>query len=126
MLTPLNKIVAGAAVAAIGVVVMLGARYTDRQDAAQWAHVAPPAQDALTQAVDLNRIAGFRYVNDTMLEVTDGSGKKYNMEFTEACPGLKDAKNFSLVTESYRDMDRFTGIGLDGRICTFKDFSPQA
>jgi hypothetical protein len=126
MLTPLNRVMVGIAVAALGAAVVVGARVTDREDAAQWAHIPPPAEDALTQAVDLNRIASFRYVSDTMLEVTDGLGKKYNMEFTQSCPGLKDATNFSLVTESYRDMDRFTGIGLAGRICTFKDFFPKA
>jgi hypothetical protein len=124
MLSPLNKVIAVIAVAAIGTSVVLGARLSDREDAAHWAHVPQPAQDALTQAVDLNRIAGFRYVDDKVIEVTDESGKKYNMEFTESCPGLKDARNFSLVTESYSDMDRFTGIGVQGRICTFKDFSP--
>ena len=92
----------------------------------QWGHVPLPAQDALTQAVDLNRIAGFHYVSDTMLEVEDESGKKYNMEFTEPCPGLQGAKDFSMVTESYRDLDRFTGIAVQGKICTFKDFSPRA
>jgi hypothetical protein len=117
---------AGLAVAAIAVAVVLAVRLTDREDAAQWAHIPPPAQDALTQAVDLKGISSFRYVNDKMFEVTDDTGRKYNMEFTEACPGLKSARDFSLVTESYRDMDRFTGIGLGGRICTFKDFSPKA
>ena len=126
MLSPVNRIIAAVAVAAIGTSVVLGARVADREDAAQWGPMPRPAQDALTQKVDLNRIASFRYVDDRVLEVTDESGKKYNMEFTESCPGLKDAKNFSLVTESYRDMDRFTGIGLQGRICTFKDFSPRA
>jgi len=125
MLTPLNRLVAGVAVVAIGAAVVLGFRVVDAEDAAQLAHVAPFAQDALTQAVDLNRIAGFRYVNDRMFEVTDEAGRQYNMQFTEACPGLKEAKDFSLVTESYRDMDRFTGIALQGRICTFKDFSPK-
>ena len=48
------------------------------------------------------------------------------MELTEDCPGLKDAKDFSLVTEGYRDFDRFTAIGVNGSICTFKDFSPMA
>ena len=125
MLTPLNRLVAGVAVVAIGAAVVLSLRVVDAEDAAQLAHVAPFAQDALTQAVDLNRIAGFRYVNDRMFEVTDEAGRQYNMQFTEACPGLKEAKDFSLVTESYRDMDRFTGIALQGRICTFKDFSPK-
>jgi hypothetical protein len=125
MLTPFNRLVAGVAAVAIGTAIVLGFRVVDAQDAAQLAHVAPFAQDALTQAVDLNRITGFRYVNDRMFEVTDEVGRKYNMQFTKACPGLKEAKDFSLVTESYRDMDRFTGIALQGRICTFKDFSPK-
>jgi hypothetical protein len=125
MLNPLNKVVVGIAVAAIGVTVALGVRLSDREDAAQWAHDPKPAQDSLTRAVDLKGIAGFRYVDDKVIEVTDESGKKYKMEFTEPCPGLKGAKDFSLVTESYRDMDRFTGVGLQGRICTFKDFSPR-
>ena len=126
MLSPVNRIIAVVAVAALGTSVVLGARLSDREDAAKWGPVPLPAQVALTQKVDLNRIASFRSVGDRVLDVTDESGKKYNMEFTESCPGLKDAKNFSLVTESYRNMDRFTGIGLQGRICTFKDFSPQA
>lgn len=125
MLIPINRIVAGIAVLAIGVAVTLGLRVVDAQDAAQLVHATPFAEDALTQSVDLNRIAGFRYVNDRMLEVTDETGQAYNMQFTEACPGLKDAKDFSLVTGSFRDMDRFTGIALQGRICTFKDFSPK-
>jgi hypothetical protein len=125
MVIPLNRVMAGVAVLAIAAAVTLGIRLVEAQDAAQLAHIAPFAEDALTQSVDLNRIAGFRYVNDRMFEVTDEVGRKYKMEFTEACPGLKDAKDFSLVTESYRDMDRFTGIALQGRICTFKDFSPK-
>ena len=125
MLSPLNRVIAMIAVAAIGTSVVLAARLSDRQDAAQWVHVPQPAQGALTQAVDLNRIASFRYVGDSVIEVADESGKKYNMEFTEPCPGLKDAKDFSLVTDSYRDMDRFTGVAVQGRICTFKDFSPK-
>ncbi len=124
MLSPLNKVMAVIAVAAIAATVALSVRLSDREDAAYW-HVPQPARDSLTRAVDLNRIASFRYVDDKVMEVTDESGKKYKMEFTESCPGLKDTKEFSLVTESYRDMDRFTGIGLQGRICTFKDFSPE-
>jgi hypothetical protein len=126
MLSPLNKVIAVIAVAAIGTTVVLAARLSDRQDNAQWAHVPQPAQDALTRAVDLNHIASFRYVADNVIEVTDESGKKYNMEFTEPCPGLKGATDFSLVTEGYRDMDRFTGVAVQGQVCTFKDFSPRA
>ena len=125
MLSPLNRVVVVIAVVVLGAAVLLGVRLTDREDAATLGHLPLPAQGSLTQALDLNRIASFHYVTDSVLEVIDDSGKKYNMEFTEACPGLKDATDFSLVTESYRDMDRFTGIGLRGRICTFKDFSPR-
>lgn len=57
MLTPLNKILVGIAVVAMGTVAVAVARVTDRDDAAQWARVAQPARDAGTQAADLNRIA---------------------------------------------------------------------
>ena len=30
----------------------------------------------------------------------------------------------NIATEDFRDLDRFTGIVLNGRLCTFKDFSP--
>ncbi|MCW5570600.1 MAG: hypothetical protein U1F31_04550 [Steroidobacteraceae bacterium] len=89
-------------------------------------HVAPPAEDALVQHVDLTRIVSFTDVDSRTFDVVDDAGKHYRMEFTEACPGLVQAKTFSLVTEDYRDLDRFTGIAVKGRICTFKDFSPRA
>jgi hypothetical protein len=99
-------------------------RINDDDDAAMYAHIAPPAKDALVQSVDLTHITSFRYVNDHTLEVADETGKNFKMELTEDCPGLKGAKDFSLVTESYRNFDRFTAIGVKGSICTFKDFSP--
>ena len=124
MLTKLNRITGLAGAVAI---VMAGYLWFHAQDVAEGAilaHIAPPASDALVQAVDLTHIAGFRYVDDHTLEVTDEMGKNFKMELTEPCPGLKDAKDFSLVTESYRDFDRFTAIGVKGSICTFKDFAP--
>jgi hypothetical protein len=96
----------------------------DVEDGVKAAHMAPPARDALVQAIDLSHIAGFRYVDDRTLEVTDEAGKNFKMELTEPCPGLKQARDFSLVTESYRNFDRFTAIGVKGSICTFKDFAP--
>jgi hypothetical protein len=124
MLTKLNRITAVA-----GALAIVAAGYTwfhaqDVAEAAILAHIAPPASDALVQAVDLTHIAGFRYVDDHTLEVTDEMGKNFKMELTEPCPGLKEATDFSLVTESYRDFDRFTAIGVKGSICTFKDFAP--
>ena len=97
---------------------------TDVTDGATVPHIAPPARDALVQSIDLKRIAGFQYVDDRTLKVTDEMGKNFRMELTEPCPGLKDARDFSLVTESYRNFDRFTAIGVKGSICTFKDFAP--
>ncbi len=88
-------------------------------------HVPPPAEDQLVQFVDLRSIASFSPVDERTFDVVDEAGKHYRMEFTEACPGLSGAKTFSLVTENYRDLDKFTGIVLDGRVCTFKDFSPR-
>ncbi|HEV7606411.1 MAG TPA: DUF6491 family protein [Steroidobacteraceae bacterium] len=96
----------------------------DVEDGVKAAHIAPPAKDALVQALDLSHIAGFRYVDDRTLEVTDETGKNFKMELTEPCPGLEHASDFSLVTESYRNFDRFTAIGVKGSICTFKDFAP--
>jgi len=121
MLTALNRIIGIA-----GALALVGASYMvfHGDDFSTGAHIAPPASDALVQAIDLTHIAGFRYVDDHTLEVTDEMGKNFKMELTEPCPGLKDAKDFSLVTESYRDFDRFTAIGVKGSICTFRDFAP--
>ena len=98
----------------------------DVEDGVKAAHIAPPAKDALVQSIDLSQIASFRYVDERTLEVTDETGKNFKMELTEPCPGLKGASDFSLVTESYRNFDRFTAIGVRGSICTFKDFAPLA
>jgi hypothetical protein len=112
-------------VAALAVVtaVVFGFRLAD---ARVLASIAPPATDALVQSVDLTQIARFHYVNDRTLEITDDKGTRFKMELTEDCPGLKEAKGFSLVTESYDDLDRFTAIAVAGRVCTFKDFAPRA
>lgn len=88
-------------------------------------HVAPPAEDALVQEVDLKRIASFTHVDAKTFDVVDEAGRHYRMEFTEACPGLAQATTFSLVTENYRDLDRFIGVAVNGQVCTFKDFSPR-
>ena len=124
MLTKLNRMTAVAGALAIVAAGYMWFHEQDVADAAILAHIAPPASDALVQAVDLTHIAGFRYVDDHTLEVTDEMGKNFKMELTEACPGLKEATDFSLVTESYRDFDKFTAIGVKGSICTFKDFAP--
>jgi len=79
--------------------------------------------DALVQDVDLRHIAGFRYISPNALQVTDEMGRTYRMILVAACPGLKDAKDFSLVTESYTNMDKFTGIVVGTQLCRFKDFS---
>jgi hypothetical protein len=115
------------AVAAVGISAasVLFLQLNDEEDGRELAKLAPPARDALVQPVDLTRIAGFRYVDDRTIEVTDTLGRDFRVEFTDSCPGLKDAKDFALVTESYRDLDRFTGIALQGRICTFNDFAPR-
>lgn len=113
------------AAVAISAASVMFLRLNDEEDGRQLAHLAPPAKDAMVQPLDLTRIAGFRYVDDRTIEVTDSGGRDFRIEFTEDCPGLKDAKDFSLVTESYRDLDRFTGIALKGRICTFNDFAAR-
>jgi len=117
-----NRVLVALAVAGLVASGVLGFLYSFDDASAQWPQV-PPAQDALTQSLDLNRIDGFRYVNDTQVEVTDDLGHRFAMKFTAACPEFKAAKDFSLVTESYRNMDRFTAASVGGRICTFKDFA---
>jgi hypothetical protein len=88
--------------------------------------LAAPATDALAHDITLTKIAKFHYVNDRTLDVTDGKGTGFKMELTEDCPGLKGAKDISLVTNGFDDLDRFTAIAVAGRVCTFKDFAPRA
>jgi len=84
----------------------------------------PSAEDQLVQNVDLTRIESFSPIGSQTLDIRDQAGRHYRMAFTRPCPGLEEAKSFSLATEDFRDLDRFTGIVLNGRLCTFKDFSP--
>jgi hypothetical protein len=102
---------------------VLGFLYSFDDARAQWPQVPPPAQDALTQSLDLERISGFRYVNDSQVQVTDDLGHTFAMKFTTACPEFKAAQDFSLVTESYRNLDKFTAVSVAGHTCTFKDFA---
>ncbi|MGH8261852.1 MAG: hypothetical protein ACRETU_12385 [Steroidobacterales bacterium] len=116
------RVLSGVAAVAIVAAVVLGFRLAD---ARVLSSVAPPAQDALVQSVDLNEISHMKYIDDRTLDVIDGTGKHFRMELTEDCPGLKQARDFSLVTESFRNLDRFTAIAVEGRVCTFKDFAPR-
>jgi hypothetical protein len=83
----------------------------------------PPAEDAITQSLDLDRIARFRYVNDRQVQLTDDFGHKFAMRFTAPCPQFKKARDFSMVTEGYQNLDRFTAVRVGGHICTFKNFA---
>ncbi len=125
MLVAPNRLVAAGAVVAYCTLAIVAFSTAGNHDFDNRRTLPPPAEDALTQAIDLNRITAFRYINDRELEITDGAGRKFDMEFTEDCAPLKHMKDFSLVTESFHDMDRFTGIGVDGQICTFKKFAPK-
>ncbi len=124
MMKHVNQIVGIAgALAIVGAsLVVLGDN--DVEDGKMYALIAPPAQDSMVQAIDLTHITSFRYVNEHTLDVDDETGKNFKMELMLDCPGLKDAKDFSLVTERFRNFDKFTAIGVNGNICTFKDFSP--
>ena len=88
--------------------------------------LAAPATGALARHITLTKIAKFHYVNDRTLDVTDDKGARFKMELTDDCPGLKNAKDFSLVTDGSDNLDRFTAIAVAGRVCTFKDFAPRA
>ena len=124
MMKNLNRIIGIAGALAIIGASLVVLRDNDAEDGAMYARIAPPAQDALVQSIDLTHITSFRYLNEHTLEVADETGKNFKMELMLDCPGLKDAKDFSLVTDSYRNFDKFTAIGVNGNICTFKDFSP--
>jgi hypothetical protein len=102
--------------------VVIGFLYSFDDPRAHWPQV-PPAEDALTQSLDLNSISTFRYVNDSYVVVTDEVGNRFAMKFTAPCPEFRTAQDFSLVTDSYRDLDRFTAAFVGGRVCTFKDFA---
>lgn len=123
--TNLNRWVGGLAAVSVTAAILMGIRLTDREDAVKAGYIAPPAQDALVQSVDLAHIDGFRYINDHLLDVADEHGKHFKMELTEDCPDLAKARDFSLVTDGYRDMDRFTGIAVNGHVCTFRDFAEK-
>lgn len=114
-----------AAVGALGVAgsILLGLAVLQAREANAVVHMA--AMDTLSQGIDLNRIASFKYVDEKNLVVTDENGAEYRMEFVGACPGLKSARDFSLATESFRDLDKFSGIVLDGHYCAFRDFASR-
>lgn len=117
-----NRIIIALVVAGLVVSGVVGFLYSFDDASAQWPQV-PPAQDALTQAIDLNSISTFHYVNDSYVVVTDELGNRFAMKFTTPCPGFRTAKDFSLVTESYRNLDRFTAVSVGGQTCTFRDFA---
>ena len=118
-----NRIVTGLGVVALVLTGAAGFVYAFDDGELRTPDMTPPAEDALTQSLDLERITGFRYVNDSLVEVTDDAGHRFSMKFTAPCPEFKTAKDFSLVTESYRNMDRFTAVTVAGHTCTFKDFA---
>ena len=122
MTTIPNRILTAFAVLGLVSTGALGFHYAIDDDP-RWPDKSPPAEDALTQSLDLERINDFRYVDDKDVEVTDDLGHHFAMKFTAACPEFKTAKDFSLVTESYRNMDRFTAASVGGHTCTFKDFA---
>src|SRR5262245_53641787 len=118
-----NRIVTAFGVAVLVLSGTAGFVYAFEDGELRTPEMAPPAQDALTQSLDLERITSFRYVNDSAVQVTDDLGHHFAMKFTAPCPQFRTAKDFSLVTESYRNMDRFTAVSVEGRTCTFKDFA---
>src|SRR5262249_52416571 len=84
-LTPGNlpsRIVTAVVVAALMAAGVVGFFYAFDDASAHWPQVVPPAQDAMTQSLDLNSIADFRYVNDSYVEVTDELGHRFAMKFT--------------------------------------------
>ena len=118
-----NEILAGIGALGVATSAILGLALLDARQTDALQHLA--AQDALEQGTDLNRIASFKYVDDKTLSIIDEKGAEYRMQFVAACPGLKEAKDFSMATESWRNMDRFNGIVLNGHYCAFRDFAAR-
>ncbi len=116
-----TEVLAGIGALGIAGCAILGLALLDARETSALEHLQ--AQDALVQGTDLNRIVSFKYVDDRTLSVVDEKGAEYRMQFVAACPGLKDAKDFSMATESWRNLDRFNGIVLDGHYCAFRDFA---
>lgn len=118
-----TEILAGVGAVGIATSVILGLALLDARQSNVLDHLM--AQDALEQGTDLNRIVSFKYVDERTLSVIDEKGTEYRMRFVAACPGLKEAQDFSMATESWRNMDRFNGIVLNGRYCAFRDFAAR-
>jgi hypothetical protein len=119
-----ERVLAGVSAISIALAIALLLEHGVRREYEMLAHEAPPAQDALVQAIDLADIHAFRFVDSQRLDIVDNAGRHYNMQFMEPCPGLKQATSFSLVTSDYQNMDRFIGIAVKGHVCTFREFSP--
>ncbi|MEJ0100069.1 MAG: hypothetical protein WDO12_10130 [Pseudomonadota bacterium] len=118
-----TEILAGVGALGIAGCAILGLALLDARQSSALEHLQ--AQDALEQGTDLNRIVSFKYVDERTLSIIDEKGAEYRMQFVAPCPGLKEAKDFSMATESYRNMDRFNGIVLNGQYCAFKDFAAR-
>lgn len=82
----------------------------------------PPPLDFFEQGVDLSHIESMQPLNDEELAVRADGDKRFTLEFTAPCAGLSRARVIALATDGYRNLDRFIGIVIDGRLCTFKDF----
>jgi len=97
----------------------------DDQDAERLGPVHHPAQDAIVQTVDLNKIESVQDIDDRTLTVVADGGRRFRMTLMDACPELRGATSVGFVTDGWHGLDRFTAIAVDGRVCTLKDFRPE-
>ena len=124
MSNALNRTIAGVATVAIVAAVYLAFKVSDQQDALRFGTTPPPASDSMTQAVDLTTIERIDPKSETSVVVYADGGKPYTMEFTTPCPGVAQATSISFFTDGFKSLDRFAGILVNGRACTFRDFRP--
>ncbi|MBK7251521.1 MAG: hypothetical protein IPI06_11845 [Gammaproteobacteria bacterium] len=126
MATVINRVVAGVATLAVITAAYLAVKVSHEEDAVLYGTTPPPARQWLTQNIDLRTIERIEPRSDTSVVVYADGGRPYTMDLTTPCPGLVQAKSISFFTDGSKNLDRFAGVLINGRACTFKDFHPGA
>ncbi len=119
-----NSAIAGVASVAIVSTIFLGFKVSDQQDTIRFGITPPAPSDWLTQAVDLTTIERIEPRSESSVVVYADGGKPFTMELTTPCPGVVEATSIGFFTDGFKSLDRFAGILVNGRACSFKDFRP--
>jgi hypothetical protein len=76
-------------------------------------------------AVDLHNIATIRSLGEQAIQITDKDGRHARVELDAACPGIESSKTLSLVTLDLKNIDQFSGLVVNGHVCSFRRAPPQ-